>query len=83
MVEGIRRMHAKSEEAVEAIAARNWDLVIQGIVGVAEEFRRIMSLSGKLSGEERMKFIQGCGLEHHAAKARIAAALKKAFEDRK
>ncbi|MDP6613115.1 MAG: hypothetical protein QF673_03760 [Candidatus Hydrothermarchaeota archaeon] len=81
--DGSRRMQVKLEVAVKAIAERNWDMVILGIVGVSEEFRRIMSLCGKLSDEQRMKFIHSCGLEHHAAKARIAAALKRAFEDKK
>lgn len=73
-------MHASSARAVKAVAERNWDLLIHGIIGVAVDFRRVMDQCSRLSGEERGKYVLRCGREHHAAKAKIAAALKKEWE---
>lgn len=78
--ESFERMHASAEKAIQAIADRNWDALIIGIVGTAEEFRGAMALCGELPSEKRMNAVRDCGREHHAAKARIALALKKAFE---
>lgn len=79
----IERMHECSDRAAEAVDRRNWSLVIQGIVGVADEFRRVMRLCGDLSEEVRGEYVLRCGREHHSAKGKIAAALKKAFEEEK
>ncbi len=80
--ESLARMHANADKAVEAVASKNWDAVILGIVSVAEEFRGAMALCEALPSKKRGSTIRDCGREHHAAKARIALALKKAFESK-
>ncbi len=79
----LERMHGCSDRAVDAVAQRNWALVIQGTIGVAEEFRKVMELCGEIPEGERGEYVLRCGREHHLAKGKIAAALKKAFEGEK
>lgn len=74
------RMHACSDNTVKAINQGKWDLAIQGIIGVADEFRKAMELCGMLPEDVKGKYILKCGREHHSAKGKIAAALKKVCE---
>lgn len=80
--ESLARMNANADKVVQAIEAKNWDAVILAIVAVADEFRGAMALCEKLPSEKRASIIRDCGREHHAAKAKIALALKKALESR-
>ncbi len=80
--ESLARMHANADKAIQAIAAKSWDMLILAIVAVADEFRDAMALCEKLPSEKRASIIRDCGREHHAAKAKIALALKKALESR-
>lgn len=78
--ESLARMNANADKAVQAIEAKNWDTVILAIPAVADEFRGAMALCEALPDEKRANVIRECGHQHHAAKAKIALALKKAFE---
>jgi hypothetical protein len=79
----MERLYANSKSAVDAVASRNWDLVIQEIVGVAKEFRGTMGPFSELPKESRGKYVLRCGREHHPTEGKISTALKKALENKK